>query len=88
MSWNIQFTERARKELKKLDNQVAVRIGKELKKLSGFDDPAQHCKALTGQYSGLWRYRAGDYRVIIDLDREQLVILALDIDHRSKIYRS
>lgn len=86
MSWSVEFTERARKDLKKLDNQVALRIAKELKKLSGFDNPASHCKALTGNYSGLWRYRAGDYRVIIDLDHSHLVILALEIDHRSKAY--
>lgn len=86
MSWSVEFTERARKDLIKLDNQVALRIAKELKKLSGFNDPAPHCKALTGNYSGLWRYRIGSYRVIIDFQHEELVILALEIGHRSRVY--
>ena len=35
---------------------------------------------------GLWRLRVGDYRVILDVHRDELVIVALDVDHRSSIY--
>lgn len=87
MSWELQFLPRAHKQLKKLDRPVAQRIVKELEKLTRFDSPEKHCKGLTGNYSGFWRYRAGDYRVILDLDRNRLVIMALDIDHRSRVYK-
>ncbi|MDR1295282.1 MAG: type II toxin-antitoxin system RelE/ParE family toxin [Bifidobacteriaceae bacterium] len=36
--------------------------------------------------AGLWRYRVGSYRVILDINRSRVVILALDVGHRSRIY--
>lgn len=87
MSWELQFLPRAHKQLSKLDRQVAQRILKELEKLTTFDNPEKHCKALTGNYTGYWRYRAGDYRVIVDFDRGRLVIMALEISHRSQVYK-
>lgn len=50
------------------------------------DNPRDRGKALTGGLSGLWRYRVGDYRVVCDLQDPRLVILVIDIDHRSSIY--
>ncbi len=44
-------------------------------------------KGLTGQLTGLWRYRVGNYRVVCEIVKTQLVIVAVDIGHRSDIYR-
>ncbi|MBE3061911.1 MAG: type II toxin-antitoxin system RelE/ParE family toxin, partial [Cutibacterium acnes] len=44
-------------------------------------------KPLTGDLSGLWRYRIGDYRLICTLNDDRLIILALSIGHRRDIYR-
>jgi mRNA interferase RelE/StbE len=49
-------------------------------------DPAAVCKPLSGPLAGLWRYRIGDYRVTLDIDRGRVVIIALDIGHRGDIY--
>ncbi|EGF75734.1 toxin-antitoxin system, toxin component, RelE family, partial [Cutibacterium acnes HL099PA1] len=46
-----------------------------------------HGKPLTGDLSGLWRYRIGDYRLICTLNDNRLTILALSIGHRRDIYR-
>lgn len=43
-------------------------------------------KALTGNLAGLWRYRAGDYRIICDIEDDVLVVLDVDGAHRSRIY--
>ena len=48
------------------------------------DDPRSRGKALTGPLTGLWRYRIGDWRVVVDIYDDRLVILALDIEHRSR----
>ena len=45
-------------------------------------------KGLTENKSGLWRYRVGDYRIIADIEDDVLVILVVDVDHRSRIYRT
>lgn len=54
--------------------------------LVDLDDPQTRCKALTGPLAGLWRLRVGDYRVLLDIQRDELVIVALDVGHRSSIY--
>lgn len=86
-TWRLELTPRALKQLKKLDKPVAQRILEELEKLEGFEHPQSHCKALTGNYSGLWRYRAGSCRVILDINQGALVLLALEVGHRSAVYR-
>lgn len=86
-TWRIELTPRILKQLKKLDKPVAQRIVDQLEKLEISEYPQEHCKALTGNYSGLWRYRVGSYRVILDIDQGALVLLALEVGHRSSIYR-
>nr|WP_286127256.1 type II toxin-antitoxin system RelE/ParE family toxin [Actinomyces sp. HPA0247] len=42
---------------------------------------------MTGNLSGFWRYRVGNYRIIASIEDDELLILAINIDHRSRIYR-
>ncbi|MDK8450325.1 type II toxin-antitoxin system RelE family toxin [Corynebacterium mastitidis] len=35
----------------------------------------------------MWRYRVGDYRVVVAFQREEVVILAVDVGHRKEMYR-
>ena len=72
--------------MRKLDRQVAVRVLKSLAALENLDEPTQRFKALSGPYTGLWRLRVGDCRVILDIRRGELVIIALDVGNRSSIY--
>lgn len=44
-------------------------------------------KALTGSLAGLWRYRAGDYRIVCDIEDDVLVVLVVDVAHRREVYR-
>jgi mRNA interferase RelE/StbE len=34
----------------------------------------------------LWRYRVGDYRIICEIQDQQLIVLALAVGHRWEIY--
>ena len=43
---------------------------------------------MTENKSGLWRYRVGDYRIVADIEDDVLVILVVDVDHRSMVYRT
>ena len=85
--WQIEFEETARDTLKKLDKPIRTQIEKYLDKLSTIDDPRQRGKGLTGSLAGQWRYRVGDYRLICEIQDEVLVVLVLEIGHRSSIYR-
>lgn len=39
------------------------------------------------ELNGLWRYRVGDYRIICDIQDGKLIVLGVEIGHRSSIYR-
>ena len=88
MSYHVEFSERARKDLKKLDRYTAAMLlGWIRKNLEGCEDPRQHGKGLTANRSGQWRYRIGDYRLLAEIREEKVVILVLQVGHRSDIYR-
>ncbi|MDF5707504.1 MAG: type II toxin-antitoxin system RelE/ParE family toxin [Nostoc sp. S4] len=45
----------------------------------------QH-KALKGDYTGYYRYRIGDYRVIYSIDDEVVQVLVMAVAHRNEVY--
>lgn len=86
MSWEVELSPDAAKWFRKTDPQNARHIGAALRAIATLDNPRDRGKALTGNLAGLWRYRVGDYRIVCDLQDTYLVILVIDIDHRSTIY--
>lgn len=84
--WTVNFSAKAAKLFDKLDKQVQRQLGAEIDKILSLDDPRQLGKALTGDLSGLWRYRAGDYRIICEIQDNVLMILVVRVAHRKEIY--
>ena len=83
MSYRLVYTQRAVKDIHKLDHKVKSRIGRALLRLE--IDPIGHAKRLTNFSLGTYRFRIGDYRAIFDLDGDSIIILR--VGHRSNIYR-
>lgn len=87
MIWKVEFDNRARKELRKLNSQAQDRILKWLRKnLATDEDPRRMGKSLKGRMKGLWRYRVGDYRIISQIQDENILILVVRIGQRGDIY--
>lgn len=87
MIYHVEFTDGARKALKKLDrNTAAMLLGWVRKNLEGCENPRQHGKGLTANRSGQWRYRVGDYRLIAEIEDNKVVILILTVGHRRDVY--
>ncbi|WP_101602044.1 type II toxin-antitoxin system RelE/ParE family toxin [Brevibacterium sp. Mu109] len=84
--WTVRTSGDFDRAVSRLDRQIARRVMTKLYGLADLKDPTARCKPLTGPLVGLWRLRVGDYRVILDVHRDELVIVALDVDHRSSIY--
>lgn len=42
---------------------------------------------LKGEFSGLRRLRVGDYRIVYEVNGEDLIVLVIRIGHRKGIYR-
>lgn len=87
MGFKVAFTKEALKSLKKLDKGIARLIMSWIRKnLEGCTDPRAHGKGLVANRSGQWRYRIGDYRLLCEIQDEQILILVLEIGHRREIY--
>lgn len=86
MKYRLLFSKRALKELKKMDKAVSALIFAWLKKnIDGAADPRAFGKALKGDKKDMWRYRIGDYRVLANIEDENLTIIAIEIGHRRDI---
>jgi mRNA interferase RelE/StbE len=85
-AWALQTSTQFDKAIRKLDRPVVVRIVGFLDDLAELDDPRSRGRGLSGQLAGLWRYRIGDYRLLVRIEDAELVIVALDVAHRRDDY--
>lgn len=84
MSYQARTTPRFEKQLSKLDKQVSRTILRWLAKhIDGAGNPRVSGKPLLGKCAGQWRYR-----VICKINDGELIILALEVGHKSGIYES
>ena len=85
--WTIEFDDRARRELRKLDPSIQDEILSYLRKrIAPAANPKQLGKPLRLKLAGLWRYRVGDYRLICRFEVDRLVVFIVKIAHRRKVY--
>ncbi len=89
MAWAISFEPAAVRDLDDLDPQTRSRILQFLSgRLAKLDNPRQLGEALTGKkYQGIWKYRVGDYRILVEIKDAVLTVLVVEIGHRREVYR-
>ena len=87
MAWRAELSPRALKQLRTLDKPTARRIIEYLRETASGEDPRSRGRGLTGNLAGLWRYHVGNYRIIACIEDDELLILAIIIDHWVRIYR-
>ncbi|HEV8404730.1 MAG TPA: type II toxin-antitoxin system RelE/ParE family toxin [Nitrososphaera sp.] len=83
MTYQIRWTESSFKKLQKLDGLAQSRIIEKLDEAAA--DPFAVAKKLTG--FNLFSIRIGDYRVIVSIEKNKLIVFVIDLGHRSKIYK-
>ena len=87
MIYQLITTDKFDKAFKKLDRQTKKIIKAWIdKNLMNCEDPRIHGKGLAPNRSGQWRYRVGNYRILAEIQDNQLVLVLIDVGHRSKIY--
>ncbi len=87
MSWGIEFTKPARRQFEALGASERKRIAAFLSgRVANHPEPKALAKRLVGQ-EDLWRFRVGDYRVIVRFEDDRLVVLVVAIGHRGAVYR-
>jgi mRNA interferase RelE/StbE len=84
--YKIIFAKEAQKELLRLPKNTAVLVRQKLEQLA-VDPYASNANAKKLQNRSGYRLRVGDWRVIYEIQNEQLVILVLKIKQRGEVYR-
>ena len=81
--YKVVLTKRSLKDLENIDGYNKSRIAVKLKEYS--KEPQKYGEKLMSHKIGTYRFKIGDYRVIFDIDNNNLVILR--IGHRKNIYK-
>jgi len=84
--WTYRFTERARDELRTLDEDTAARVVEKLEEVVGseFRDPPEWLESLEGlTYHKL---RVGEYRAVVLVVRDDRVLEVHSVGHRRNVY--
>ena len=85
--WTIEFDDRARGELRKLDTGTQQTILRYLReRIATAEDPRRFGKPLRQNLAGLWRYRVEDFRTLCRIEDERIVVLVLQFGHRREVY--
>ncbi len=79
------FKKQALNDIRKLPKDIQKRIIYKLDYYISTDKPLSFVERLINNELGEYRFRIGDYRVIFDVEDEELIILTLD--HRREIYK-
>ena len=87
--WQIEFEKEAERDLEELDKPIQKRITKFLReRVAVLENPRSIGHALTGSTLGdYWRYRVGDYRIIVDIQDRRLCVQVIRVGNRREIYR-
>lgn len=86
MSYRVEIDRSALRALAKLDKPVRRRIQAAIDQLAEQPRPAG-CVKLSGR-NNQWRIRAArDWRIVYEIHDNQLLVLVIDVGHRSSIYR-
>lgn len=83
--YNLLYKKQAVKDIQKLPKQVQKRLKTKLEWFIAQDNPISFSTALTKPADAQYRYRVGSYRVLFDIENDNLVVL--HVQHRREVYR-
>ena len=84
----MEFDQDAARDIRKLGATARSAILRFLReRIATEDDPRRFGKPLLGDLKGLWRYRIGDYRLVVRIEDDRLLVLVVTAGHRREVYR-
>ena len=86
--WRLSYAPEALRNLDDMDRHVSRRLLDYLNdQVLTLEDPRSMGKALRGsKWGGCWRYRCGDYRIIVRILDREVVIMVLRVGNRKEVY--
>ena len=85
MSFTVIFSPEAQEDLEKLNKFESQRILKKIRHFKSLDNILPVSKKLVNSTIGEYRLRVGNYRLVFDLDKNEITLL--NIQHRKDVYR-
>jgi mRNA interferase RelE/StbE len=85
MSYSVTFEPESITDLDLITDLIRLRILNKIEWLAiNFEQITP--LPLTREWSGFYKLRVGDYRVIYEFDRESRIIIIVRVGHRSEVY--
>lgn len=84
MTFKLSIKPQAEKALDKLPQNYRVRIAETFREI--ITNPFAG-KKLSGKKKGQYSVRVWPYRIIYMIEKRQLVIIVVDVDHRGNVYK-
>ncbi len=84
--YEVRLLPAATRDLARLEESLGGRIVERLRWLAGHVETC-HLDPLRGELAGLYKFRVGDYRVIIEKLPQEQTIVVHAIGHRRDVYR-
>ncbi len=84
MTYRVTLAPSAARQLRKFDPDVRRRIQAAIELLAVDPRPPAATRLVGG--SGEWGVRTGNYRIVYDINDNELVVLVLRMGHRREIY--
>lgn len=84
-SFQLLYKKPAVKDIQSLTPQIKKRLKNKLEWFQSQSDPLSFAERLTKPADAQYRYRVGAYRVLFDVEGNNLVILR--VQHRREVYR-
>jgi mRNA interferase RelE/StbE len=83
VKYTLIYTQRAERDIAGLDPKTKERIAKTLLRYK--EEPLRYAEKLSDSMLGTYRFRIGDYRLVFDIEGDEIVVLR--VGHRREIYR-
>lgn len=85
MQYNLVYTAPAVKSLRKFSPYIQKRLGVKLEFFISQADPLGFARPLTKPADAQYRFRVGDYRILFDVDGQNIIVLKFQ--HRREVYK-
>jgi mRNA interferase RelE/StbE len=85
MTYRLEFSPKAARQLKGLPKQVQVVLKPRLEAL--INNPHPPAVTKLSEFESLYRLRVGNYRVFFEIQAENETILVVKVGHRREVYR-
>jgi mRNA interferase RelE/StbE len=82
--YKVVFRDEARKAFERLDRAVREQVARVIDRLAANPRPGQATQLVGDPRT--WRVRAGDWRILYEIRDDEIMVLILDVKHRSKAY--